>query len=273
MPHKFSILMSLYIKERPEFLRESLESVFSQTLMPDEVVMVLDGPITEELKEVVNEYSGKYPQLKIVALSKNQGLGNALNEGLKHCSNELVARMDTDDVCFPNRFEKQIRYMVDHPQTDICGSWVDEFENSTEEVISTRQVPENNTDIASFIKGRNPFNHPSVMFRKSAVLKAGGYKHFHLLEDWYLWARMFASGANMHNIQQSLLYFRTSKDMMKRRGGIKYAQSCKALFKSFLKLGIIDKKDYLIYSSIKYLVAIMPNKLRSFIYSTFLRSK
>ncbi|MDE6537315.1 MAG: glycosyltransferase [Muribaculaceae bacterium] len=267
----FSVLLSLYIKEHPEYLRQSLDSVFNQTLKPTEVILVLDGPITDELQTVVSEFENRYPQLKVVPLKENQGLGKALNEGLRHCSYELVARMDTDDICYPTRFEEEVKYMDENPDTDICGSWISEFSETTDNILSTRKVPADNQEIAAFIKGRNPFNHPSVMFRKSAVEKAGGYKHFHLLEDWYLWARMFANGAKMHNIQKPLLYFRTSPDMMRRRGGYKYAQSCARLFREFRKLGIINSIDYLKYAGIKYTVALMPNWVRSLIYRTMLR--
>ncbi len=269
----FSVLMSLYIKERPEFLYESLNSVFSQTLPPDEVILVLDGPITKPLQKVVDDFSKRFKQLKIIPLPHNKGLGRALNEGLKHCSYDLVVRMDTDDICFNYRFKKQVDYMASHPEVDVCGSWITEFENTPENILSTRQVPEDSKQIATFIKGRNPFNHPTVIFRKQAVLRVGGYQHFYLLEDWYLWARMYVAGAKMHNLQEPLLYFRTSPDMMKRRGGVKYAKSCQELFKYFKKAGIINSREYLYFSSIKYCVAIMPNSVRKLVYNTFLRNK
>ena len=157
----FSVLMSLYAKERPEYLRQSLDSVFNQTFQPNEVVLVLDGPITCELKSVVDEFESKYSTLKIVPLAENRGLGKALNEGLKQCSFDLVARMDTDDVCKRNRFEIQIKYMEDHPEIDLCSSWIEEFEESPENVTSTKTLPETYEEISSYIKKRNPINHPS----------------------------------------------------------------------------------------------------------------
>lgn len=219
----FSVLMSLYFKENPEHLRLSLESVFNQSVTPEEVILVEDGPLTDELYSVLDQLTRTHSELKRIRLEKNGGLGKALNEGLKHCSFELVARMDTDDICKPNRFERQVEFMQDHPQISVCSSWIDEFENTTDNIIAVKKVPESQEQIADYIKSRNPLNHPAVMFRKTEVLKAGGYRHFYLFEDWYLWARMFVNGAQFANIPESLLFFRTSKEMFKRRGGFKYA--------------------------------------------------
>ncbi len=267
----FSVLLSLYDKENPDFLRASLDSVFNQTLMPSEVVLVLDGAINERLQNVVDFFAQKHKELIIVPLEHNMGLGKALNHGLAKCSFDIVARMDTDDICFPNRFEKQISYMSAHNEIAICGSWVNEFIGTTENVYSQRRVPETHEEIKSFIKGRNPFNHPSVVFRKEAVLTAGGYRHFYLLEDWFLWARMLSNGSKMYNLQEPLLNFRGSKDMHKRRGGLKYAKSCIELFKSFYAMNLINKKEQILFSCIKVTVAVMPNWLRGLIYNKLLR--
>ena len=124
---KFSVLLSVYRKEQPAYLRQSLDSIFTQTLLPDEVVLVKDGPLTDALDEVAEDYCRKYPVIRVVPLSENQGLGRALNEGLKHCSYDLVARMDTDDVAKPERFEKQIAVFCAHPEMDVVGAWIDEF--------------------------------------------------------------------------------------------------------------------------------------------------
>ena len=186
----FSVLLSLYHKESPLFLRQSLTSIFTQTLLPIEVVLVEDGPLTDELYAVIKEFTSQHPELKVISLPTNRGLGKALNEGLKHCSYDLVARMDTDDIAKPDRFEKQLAIFLEHPEIDVVGAWIDEFEGEVSNVLSMRKVPEQHENILRFAKGRCPVNHPVVMFRKSAVLKAGGYKHFPLFEDYYLWVRM-----------------------------------------------------------------------------------
>lgn len=270
---KFSVLLSLYAKEHPEYLRQSLDSVFKQTLPADEVVLVEDGPLTPELEEVVEEYVNKYPTLKLVKISKNGGLGRALNEGLKHCSYEVVIRMDTDDICFPNRFEKQIDYMTRYSDIDISSAWLSEFEDDVKNVKCLKKVPHRHDQIETYIKSRNPLNHPAVVFRKSAVERAGGYQHFPLFEDWYLWARMLVTGSKFRNIQKPLVHFRTSPEMMKRRGGFRYAKDSFKFQMELHKLGLVSLPSALKNGAMRAAVYMMPNALRSKVYSVFLRDK
>lgn len=268
----FSVLMSLYWKERQEFLRLSLKSVFNQSLPPDEVVLVEDGPVGEELEKVVNEFSAEHPEMKVVRLPQNGGLGKALNEGLRHCSHELVARMDTDDIAMPCRFERQVDYMSRHPETDAVGAWIDEFIDDRSNVVSTRRLPETNEEIRAFASSRNPINHPVVMFRKSAVEKAGGYMDFPLFEDYYLWARMLVDGSRFHNLQESLLWFRSSPDMFRRRGGWKYAYDEARFLLTLRKLGLSSGVQTVKNICLRFGVRIMPNAVRGFIYKHLLRN-
>lgn len=267
----FSTLLSLYIKENPDFLRQCLDSLFHQTLLPDEVILVEDGPLTSELDGIVTEYAERYPILKVVPLPQNQGLGKALNEGLKHCSYELVARMDTDDIAKPTRFQKQMEVFEKHPEIDVCGAWIDEFEESVDNVISTRKLPEWHDDIALYAKSRNPINHPVVMFKKSAVMAVGSYQHFPLFEDYYLWVRMLMNGAKFYNIQESLLWFRFSPEMFKRRGGWGYAMKELKFQKTLRSIGFISTYNYLKNVIIRLITRIIPNSWRSFIYKKLLR--
>lgn len=267
-----SVLMSLYYKERPDHLRQSLHSVFSQTIRADEIVLVEDGPLTPELYSIVTEYSAQFTELKVVPLPVNGGLGDALNEGLKHCSNELVVRMDTDDICRPNRFEKQLKFMDENPDIDISSAWLEEFEGDISNIKSIKKVPASHEEISQYIKTRNPLNHPCVIFRKKAVEDAGNYQHFPLFEDWYLWARMFKNGSKFANINEPLLYFRTSPDMYKRRGGFKYAKDSAKFQWTLYKLGIISKPSAIKAGLLRGTVYLMPNCLRTFIYSKLLRS-
>ena len=268
---KYSLLLSVYHRERSEYLELSLRSVFNQTVVPTEVVLVKDGPLTKELDAVISEYSSKYSVLKVFTLPQNQGLGKALNEGLKHCSYDLVARMDTDDIAKPNRFEKQLEVFKNHPKIDIVSSWIDEFEGNINHITSIRKVPEFHREIYKYAKKRCPINHPAVMFRKSAVLAAGGYKHFPLFEDYYLWVRMLMNGAKFYNIQESLLYFRTSIDMFKRRGGWNYAINEYKLQKEFKNIGFINNIDFFYNISVRFISRILPNRLRTIFYKTMLR--
>lgn len=239
MDTQYSVLLSLYYKEKPEYLRESLDSVFSQTLLSDDVVLVEDGEVGDALECVVREYEGRYPQLHVVRFAKNRGLGAALNDGLKYCKHELVARMDTDDIAKPYRMERQVKFMWKHPEIAAVGSWIEEFRGGTNNIVSLRKLPEHSNEIFDFGKKRNPLNHPTVMFRKEEVMKVDGYKPFRLFEDYYLWVRMMVNGARFYNIQESLLLFRTSPAMYNRRGGLKYALNEASFLLMMQRMGYI----------------------------------
>lgn len=264
--------MSLYWKERPEFLQQSLNSIFSQTLRADEIVLMKDGPVTPELESIVKEYEDKYSELKVVSIPVNGGLGKALNEGLKLCSHDLVARMDTDDVAEPTRFAMQLDFMQNNPDIDVCSTWLQEFEGDISNKKSIKTVPSSHIDIKKYIKSRNPINHPAVIFRKKAVLDAGGYMPFPLFEDYYLWARMLVNGCKFANIPECLVNFRVSSDMYKRRGGMKYAKDCTSFQWTLHKLGLISSFEAIKASVVRSIVYLLPNKIRSWIYSKFLRS-
>ena len=267
----FSVLMSLYAKEKPEYLRQSLNSVFNQTLPPDEVVLVLDGPIPNELQNVISDFTSKYINLKIIPLQNNVGLGKALNEGLKYCSYDLVARMDTDDIAKSNRFEKQISTFENNPAIQIVSCWIDEFIETPENIVSVRKLPELPFEIYEYGKKRCPVNHPSVMFKKKAVELAGGYRHFPLMEDYYLWVRLLLNGEKFYNIQESLLFFRTSDDTYKRRGGFKHGIDEIRFQYHIHKLGYTSSRQFLKNITIRFSTRIVPNSLREFIYKKLLR--
>ncbi len=266
-----SVLMSVYHKENPLHLAESLDSVLNQTLSPDEIVMVKDGPLTPALDAVLDEYVRKHPLIKRVALPVNVGLGRALNEGLKHCSGELVARMDTDDISKPGRFARQSKILRDNPDIDIVGSWVEEFDSGMNDVVSVRKVPETPERICAYAKKRSPFNHPTVMLRKEAVLSAGGYRHFLWFEDYCLWAHMLNEGRKGYNIQESLLFFRTSPDMFRRRGGMKYLKNEIALQREFRRIGFISGAEMALNIAVRSAFRLIPNGTRAFMYKTLLR--
>ncbi|MEF9880172.1 MAG: glycosyltransferase, partial [Clostridia bacterium] len=183
------------MKEKPEYLRLALDSMIHQTVSPDEIVLVEDGPLTNELYTIVNEYIQKYPILvNTVVNEKNCGLGLALNCGLHVCRNDLVARMDTDDISKPDRCEKQLMRFDENPNLAIVGAWVDEFSDSPDQVISVRVVPTDYEDIYQFAKRRSSFNHPVVMYKKSVVFKHGGYADLKRNQDVDLFGRMLFAG-------------------------------------------------------------------------------
>ena len=267
----FSVLMSVYIKEKPEFLKESLDSVFNQTLLPTEVILIEDGPLTNELYNTIKDFSNKHKELKIIPLEKNYGLGHALNIGLKHCKYNLVARMDSDDICKPNRFEKEIKFMYNNNDIDICSSWIDEFEKDKNNVVSQRRIPETHEEIIKYAKLRCPVNHPTVVYKRDKVIELGGYKDFP--EDYYLWIKMIMNGCKFYNLQESLLYFRFTSDLYKRRGGWKYAKDDLRAQKKFYSVGFLTKREFLFNVIVRSTIRLIPVELRSFIYKYILRKR
>ena len=269
---KFSVLMSVYYREQPQFLREALDSIFSQTLLPDEVVLVKDGPLTKELDEVVEDFAVRYGErLHRVPLAEHVGFGRALNAGLEACSYDLVARMDSDDISVPNRFEQLMSAMEQYPEVDVLGSWIDEFATDPNEVLSIRKVPEYHSDICKLAASRSPMNHVSVLFRKKSVLQVGGYQHFYLLEDYYLWCRMICAEAVFANIPKSLVHVRCGEDMFRRRGGWRYAKSEFRLFRYMYQNGMIGLGGFIFNASARFVVRIAPTWFRQWVYIKLLR--
>lgn len=272
MKKKFSVLMSLYVKESPRNLRECLDSILNQTVMPDEVVIVKDGPLTDGLEGVLTEYIEKTPDLYvIVPLETNSGLGLALAEGILHCKNDLVARMDTDDICRKDRFELQLKEFEKDPALDICGSHILEFEGNIQNVVSKRTVPLDHNSMRQYQKRRDCFNHMTVMYKKSSVLKSGNYQSCMLMEDTYLWVNMFLAGCKAVNVDDCLVYTRVGKNMYARRGGLAYYKKYKQGRKKVRATGYISWWDYYYALIIQFVVAVIPNCFRSWIYKKMLR--
>lgn len=223
---KYSVLMSIYNEERPEYLKESLESLVNQTILPDEIVIVEDGPISRDLKQVVSYFSTTYSELfKIVTLNNNVGLGKALDIGMQYCKNELIARMDSDDICLPQRCEKQLKRFESNSDLMLLGTMIDEFYENPEMIVSSRIVPTRYEEIKRFMKRRSPFNHPTVMYKKTAVIEAGGYGVMKRKQDLDLFSRMINKGYYAENLSESLLLFRSNLDNFKRRKSWSYCKS------------------------------------------------
>ena len=270
---KYSVLMSVYYKENPIWLKESIESMLNQTVKCDEFVIVKDGKLTNELNNIINGYVKKYRDLfKVIELKENKGLGIALKIGLENCKNEFVARMDADDYSVPERCEKELEMFEKNSDLHIIGSNIAEFTENIENVISYRRLPVNDKEIKKFSKTRNPFGHPSVMFKKSKVMEAGNYRNYYLCEDYDMWIRMIKCNANCYNFKEILVYMRISKDFYKRRGGIKYLKTILKFKKEQYKSGFYSLKDYIISSSASTVICLMPNVIRDFIYRKLLRS-
>lgn len=266
----YSVLMSVYYKENPKYFKESIESILMQSAPTNDFVIVCDGPLTEGLMNVLDEYKDN-PVVTIVKLEKNMGLAAALTEGLKYCKYELVARMDSDDISEPERCFEQLA-VFSKEDVDVVGSNVIEFIDDPENIRTKRCVPETHDEIKEYSKKRNPTNHPSVMFKKSAVIKSGGYQNFHLYEDYRLWVNMMSCGYRFKNIQKPLVKMRTTSDLYKRRGGMKYFVSgCK--FQMYMyKQGHISFMRCLENLAERLVVhALMPNCIRQWFYLKVLR--
>lgn len=262
--------MSLYIKENPFYLKRSLDSVFNQTLTPTEVVLVVDGPITNELKEIVLEYKKKYEQLNVYFLKENIGLGNALNYGLEKCQYNIVMRMDTDDICMINRAEIQIPKVFNNPQISVLGTCIKEINLSGEYTI--KSVPISYEDIKRQITKKNPMNHPSVVFRKDHVIQAGGYIELKLNEDYFLWLRMIEQGYILENLSDTLVTMQTTNDTYLRRGGVEYFFTQNNIYKYMKKKKLINSFEYTIGVLLRFILRVcLPNKLRKLVYLKILR--
>lgn len=267
----YSVLMSLYAKEQPEYLRESLDSMLAQTVPPAEIVVVEDGPLTDGLETVLREYDSAHPGLfNFVIYGENRGLGYALRQGMLVCSNEIVARMDTDDIARPDRMEKQLTALEDG--LDMVGSDVVEFIESPDRPIASTDLPKGMDAILAYSKKRNPFRHPPMTFRKSKVIEAGNYSSdFLYFEDWDLFNRMLACGCRADNLGEPLVAMRVSEDFYARRGGFRYLKYAKAFKRAQVKRGYFTERDYICSYVPHAVVCLMPNSLRSLIYRVLLR--
>lgn len=273
MERKYSVLMSIYRKEEPQYFVQSLESMVHQTLRPDEIVIVKDGKLTKALEEVIDKYIDKYQGLfKIIPLEENVGLGRALDEGLKYCNNELVARMDTDDISLPERCELQVKSFEDNSELGIVGTMIDEFYDEPSNIISSRVVPTTNEDIFKFMKRRSPFNHPTVMYKKSEVIRCGGYGKMRRKQDLDLFSRMINNGCAAQNINQSLLLFRSNEDNFKRRKSWSYCKSYIDVQYEVWKRGHCGFKDLAFVTTGQLVIFLAPMALLKKISNKYLRN-
>ena len=265
--------MSVYKNEKVEYFVQAVDSLLNQTIQPEQIVLVRDGGVYEELQNTIDKYVNDYPDVfTYLPLEQNGGLGNALRYGLTYCRNELIGRMDTDDISVPDRFEKQLEFMKNNPCVDIVGGNISEFTNDPTEIVDYRIVSQTHEDICVYLKSRSPFNHVTVMFKKSALEKAGSYESFYLFEDWYLWVKMYLSGAKFANINVVLVNVRIS-DMANRRGGMKYYRSCVKLLNYMKKNNVIGFGKYAKTCVVRFCgYVLLPNKMREWAYKKFLRT-
>ena len=268
---KFSVSMCVYIKDNPEWFKTAVESILNQTVKPNEVVLVVDGPVNAQLDAVITHYENN-PIFRVVRLPENVGHGKARRAGLTHCRYELVALMDADDISASNRFEKQLEMFEADESLAIVGSNITEFVEEPDNVVGARVVETDDAAIKADMKVRCPMNQVTVMFRKSAVDKVGGYMDWFNEEDYYLWLRMYLDGARFANLPDHLVNVRVGKEMYQRRGGKKYFLSEAKLQKYMYDNKVIGFIDFIVNVGKRFIVQIvLPNKLRSWVFKKFAR--
>lgn len=270
----YSILMSVYKKEKPAYLIASIESMLAQTVPAEQFVIVKDGPLTAELDNVIQSYTEKNPELfTIVSLAENVGLGRALDYGMAECRNELVARMDSDDISLPERCEKQLAIFAADPKLAIVGTNIDEFYDDPGDIKMSRVVPSDYEGIKKSIGRITPFNHPTVMYKKSEVIRCGGYGKMRRKQDRDLFSRMINMDCKAQNINESLLLFRSNEDNYKRRKSWTYCKSTVDVTIAIWKRGHCSLGDLLYVIAGQTVLFIMPLPMMKWLSDHLLRKK
>jgi len=271
--YKFSVLMSVYRNDKPEDVRAAITSITEkQTLKPTEVILMVDGPVSEALAIVIKEASDNNPSIKPQWQKVNRGLGKVLEIGLLLCSHELVARMDADDLAIPDRFEKQVAFMTKNTDIAVLGGQIAEFIDSPSNIVAYRNVPLTPNECRKYFRDRDPVNHMTVMFRRSVVIDAGNYQPWHLDEDTYLWGRLLEKGYKIANLSDILVNVRVGKEMYARRGGWKYFKSDSGILIWKLKHGLTDYPQFLYNYAVRFIIQVlMPNKMRAWVFQKLLR--
>lgn len=267
-----SVLLPVYINDNANFFVLSIDSVFNQSFLPDEVVIVCDGPVSIEISSFLKKVSHKSIDVKVINLKSNVGLGNALKIGLENCSFDIVARMDADDISFPNRFEIQYNFLKNNLDIDVVGSKMIEFNNSYNDLNFVRSVPLSFEHVVKFSKFRNPLNHPSVMFRKNAVLRANSYENVINFEDYYLWLKMIKAGSRIVNLDLTLMYYRNNSSFLNRRSGISYVASECNFYKLIFLNRLLPVFFILINLIFKIPIRLLPKFALVKIYNRLLRT-
>ena len=267
----FSVSMCVYGGDNPEWFAVAVDSILNQTIKPDEVVLVVDGPVPEKLDSIICGYEND-PVFRVIRLEKNMGHGEARRIGLQACAYDLVALMDADDISAPDRFEKQLKAFEEKPELTIVGGNITEFVDTPSNLVGARTVFETDEQIKADMKKRCPMNQMTVMFRKAAVEAAGGYVDWYCDEDYYLWLRLMLGGGVFANISENLVNVRVGKEMYQRRGGMKYFRSEAKLQKWMLQKKVIGFSTYAVNVTKRLIVQVLlPNRLRGWVFQKFAR--
>ena len=271
---KFTVCMSVYKNDSPADFIVAVHSIYNdQTVKPSEIVLVIDGPISDELSNAITNLQDEIPVLKVIPLENNMGHAIARQTGLEAASNNLVAVMDADDISVPSRFEKQLQAFADHPEVCVVGGLINEFIENPTNVVGTRICPENDNEIKEYLKVRCPMNLVTVMLKKDDIMAVGGYQDWYCEEDYYLWVRLTQNNYKFYNIQENLVNVRVGKEMYQRRGGYKYFKSEQRLQKYMFQHKLISFPRYVYNVLIRFAVQVlMPNSVRGWVFRKFARS-
>jgi glycosyltransferase involved in cell wall biosynthesis len=268
----FSVVLPTYSGDVPSELCQSIESLANQTILPDELFIIKDGPLTDDLESTIEEKSKAFPTtIRTHQIEKNRGLGHALQVGIKNCTYNIVARMDADDISVPSRFEQQITFLDKNPEVDVIGGYIEEFDPVTSSIIARREVPTSHEEIKRLAKFRSPINHGTVMLNKEMVLSAGNYRDVDRMEDYDLWVRMLLNGARFANLPEVLVKVRAGKKMYERRGGWEYAREEIRTQVEFYRRGFISPPIFVFNVITRTPLRLVPNRIRGVIYKTFAR--
>ncbi|MCC4516223.1 glycosyltransferase [Limosilactobacillus reuteri] len=267
----FSVLMSVYKNEKPNYLDKALNSIENQTIIPKEIVVVQDGPITDALNQVLKKHSENFVNtFKIIKSKKNQGLGAALCLGTSAIDTNWIARMDSDDISVPERFEKQLIAILNDVDLALVGGQVSEFATNINNLVGSRSVPTSEKEIQKFVKWRSPFNHPTIMIRKDVLENVGGYIPYGNLEDYYLWSRIISQNYRVKNLSDTLVYMRVDEGMYNRRGKVSNIQYFYKLRKFLRKQKMISFPEQIMGDAVMTVNIIIPSFLRKLLYQKIL---
>lgn len=268
----FSVCMSVYHKDHADDLITAVRSVYNQTAVPSEIILVVDGPVGKALQDAVIELQQEIPLLRVIVLAENMGHAKARQTGLDAANTELVAVMDADDISLPQRFEWQLKVFAAHPEVSVVGGLIQEFVGEPAHIVGTRMVPEQDADIKRYLRSRSPMNLVTVMLRKTDIMTVGGYLDWFCEEDYYLWIRLSRAGYRFYNIQKNLVNVRVGEEMYQRRGGLKYFRSEASIQWLMLRSDIIALPRFVYNVGVRFVVQVLlPNKVRSWFFQHFAR--
>jgi glycosyltransferase involved in cell wall biosynthesis len=269
---EYSVSMSVYSGEKPEFLKKSLDSMLSQSHPCKELILVCDGALGHDLDKTIGEYEAAYPEvMRVLRMEKKPGVGACANAAIKAAETEYIVKMDSDDVALPQRCEKQLRLMQEKPWLDMCGAFIEEFDSETGGTIAVKRTPAEDSEIREYAKRRNPFNNQTLVYKKSAAVRAGGYDTVRRCEDYEFVVRMLRSGAKGENIPEVLVKYRVTPENLTRRRNFSNTRSFISVRYRIWRSGFSGFSDFILPCAAQLGLFILPKSLTGKLYKKFLR--